>query len=392
LPFRESPLEDLKVPLTWTAGAAVGVAILVAAFMLLGDRRDSLDEEAWGSIRNGFDRGAAAAGSVLAAPVRGVGDGFEWIGDYFGAVSENRRLKRELREMRQWRDTAVALRDVNDRYGTILRLKTYPEVPMVTAHVVTDARGAFNTTRLANAGTEKGIKVGHPVLSEHGLVGRVVGVARGVSRVMLVTDPSSKTPVLVDRTNARAILTGDGGPNPRLEFLRGADPVRNGDPILTSGDGGVFPRGIPVGVAVKGLDGVWRARLYSDRSPIDFVRILQFQDFSQLANQPGLSVTTVPALAAPVAAPVIPGSVVPGAPAPGAAGATPPGAVAVRPAPTAAAVPSRPVAATPRPRPAATAPAPVRRAPPATPTPTPAPVTPPPAAAPAATTPPATPG
>lgn len=282
MPYRDGPLEDLKVPLTWTAAAAVVVAGVIAAVMLLGDKRETFGPEAWSDARAGFDRGAAAAGHVVSAPVRWTGSGFGFVGGYFNAVNENRRLKREVRTLRRWHDVAIALKDRNERYETLLRLRTDPEAPMVAAQVVSDSRGPYANARLANAGREKGVKVGHPVMSEHGLVGRVVGVAHQVSRVLMLTDPASRTPVMVDRTNARAILTGDGGPNPRLEFLRGADPVRNGDPILTSGDGGVFPRGLPVGVAVKGLDGVWRARLYSDRAPIDFVRVLLFDDFTQL--------------------------------------------------------------------------------------------------------------
>jgi len=104
--------------------------------------------------------------------------------------------------------------------------------------------------------------------------------------------------VLVDRTDARAILLGDGGSNPRLAYLRGQDPVKEGDRILTSGDGGVFPRGLPVGVAAKGLDGQWRVRLAADSSGIDFVRILQFKDFTALANEKELDAAVMPPLAA----------------------------------------------------------------------------------------------
>jgi rod shape-determining protein MreC len=131
-------------------------------------------------------------------------------------------------------------------------------------------------------------------MSERGLVGRVVGVMPNISRVLLLTDVASRTPVMIDRTNARAILTGDGGPNPKLEYLRGRDPVKKGDRVLTSGDGGVFPRGLPVGTAVKGLDGRWRVVLDADSGSIDFVRILKFRDFSQLADQRALAASTIP--------------------------------------------------------------------------------------------------
>jgi rod shape-determining protein MreC len=219
---------------------------------------------------------------------------------------------------------------------------------------VSDSRGPYANTRLANAGREKGVRAGNPVMSEHGLVGRVIGVTSGASRVLLLTDIAARTPVMIDRTNARAILAGDGGPNPKLEYLRGIEPVREGDRVLTSGDGGVMPRGLPVGTAVKGLDGAWRVVLASDRSAIDFVRVLLFQDFTQLVNQADLARTSVPP------------------PTPGAPTVTPPAPVAAittgttTPAPAAGASPPRP-AATAAPRPATPAPAARPASPPASP-------------------------
>ena len=58
---------------------------------------------------------------------------------------------------------------------------------------------------------------------------------------------------------------------------------------MTSGDGGGLPRGIPVGIAAKGIDGSWRVKLFSDRGAIDYVRVLLFQDFGQLADQNALN-------------------------------------------------------------------------------------------------------
>ena len=280
--FRESPFGELKVPLAWTAAVALIVAIVVAVALLMSDRRETFQSEAYGVTRQVGDAVAAPVSGALAAPGRWTGLGMENIRDYLFAVSENRKLKAELKEARQWRDVAIALRDTNDRYKSLLGLKTEPPIPMVAARTVSDSRGPFANTRLANAGVEKNIQPGNPVMSESGLVGRIIGVTRGASRILLLTDIASRTPVMIDRTNARAILTGDGGPNPKLEYLRGKEPVKQGDRVLTSGDGGVLPRGLPVGVAVKGLDGRWRVILASDAAPIDFVRILLFQDFSQL--------------------------------------------------------------------------------------------------------------
>ena len=292
--LRESPFGELKVPLALTAAVALLVAVVVAVALLLSDRRETFQAEAYGVTRQVGDAVAAPVSGAIAAPGRWGGMGLENLRGYFFAVGENRRLKAELKEARQWRDVALALRDTNERYKSLLGLKTEPPIPMVAARTVTDSRGPFANTRLANAGKEAGVKAGNPVMSENGLVGRIIGVTSGASRILLLTDVASRTPVMIDRTNARAILTGDGGPNPKLEYLRGQNPVKDGDRVLTSGDGGVLPRGLPVGTAVKGLDGRWRVVLASDAAPIDFVRVLLFQDFSQLANAKELDLMPTP--------------------------------------------------------------------------------------------------
>ncbi len=293
--LRDNPLGELRVPLTWTAGVVFLVVLIASVAILLSDRREDFDTDAYGQPRTLSDKVMAPVGDALSQPGRWTGAGVDGVKGYFGAVSENRRLRLELKKMQQWRDVAIALKDSNERYQALLGLKTDPPILMASARIVSDSRGPFANSRLANAGSEAGIKAGNPVMSENGLVGRVVGVSNGVSRVLLLTDVASRTPVMIDRTNARAILTGDGGPNPKLEYLRGLDPVKSGDRVLTSGDGGVFPRGLPVGVAVKGLDGKWRVVLASDRAPVDFVRVLLFQDFTQIANKAGLDKVAVPA-------------------------------------------------------------------------------------------------
>jgi rod shape-determining protein MreC len=335
--LRDNPLGELRVPLTWTAGIVFIVVLIASVAVLLTEGRKAYDTDANGVARTMSDRMMAPVGDALATPGRWVGSGVDSVRGYFFAVSENRRLKAELKEMRQWREVAIALRDTNERYQTLLGLKTDPPIPMVAARIVTDSRGPFANSRLANAGAEKGVKPGNPVMSENGLVGRVSGVGDGVSRVLMLTDVASRTPVMVDRTNARAILTGDGGPNPRLEYLRGVEPVKEGDRVLTSGDGGIFPRGLPVGYAVRGLDKRWRVVLASDRAPIDYVRILKFEDFTQIANRTGLDKVVAP--------PPTPGASTLPPPAP-AAPALKPAAEAAKPT-----APKAPDGATPAPKP-----------------------------------------
>jgi rod shape-determining protein MreC len=350
--LRDNPFGEVRLPLVLSAAAALLVAIVAAAALLLSDRRETFQSEAYGVTRKMSDAVATPVNGALAAPIRWTDMAADGIAGYFFAVSENRRLKAELREAAQWKVAAVALRDTNERYKALLGLKTDPPIPMVAGRAVTDSRGPFANTRLINAGKERGVTVGNPVMSENGLVGRIIGVTDGASRVLLLTDVASRTPVMIDRSNARAILTGDGGPNPKLDYLRGSNPVVDGDQILTSGDGGVVPRGLPVGRAVKGLDGRWRVVLASDSAPIDFVRVLLFQDFRQLVNLQELDKASVP----PPAAPMAEVDMVTAKPqaAPPAAAPPAPKPPALRP-PTEIAAPGRTAATAPGAKPASTA-------------------------------------
>ena len=306
--FRDGPFESLKVPLAWTAAVVVVVAMIASILMILADRRQDTTVDGYGAARAGFDAGAGPINGVLAWPVRWTGAATDYVKGYFFAVSENRRLRRQVAELEPWRDQAIALKNVNARYEAMLGLRTEPPVAMATARSISESRGPFNNARLLDAGTSRGVQIGNPVINEDGLVGRVVGVTGGVSRMLLLTDVASRTPVLIDRTDARAMLTGDGSGNPKLEFVRGADAVQAGDRILSSGDGGGFPRGLPIGVAARGIDGSWRVKLFSDRGAVVYVRILLFRDFGQLVPgealnaQPLAGLTTAPAPTADEAA------------------------------------------------------------------------------------------
>ncbi|ESQ75599.1 rod shape-determining protein MreC [Asticcacaulis sp. AC402] len=276
--------EHIKLPMTWAVMGVVGLVCIIAALMLLGDRSEQVEAEAYAK-RSGFDSAAGPVNNAISWPVQKVGAGTNWLDDYFFAVSENRVLRTKVAQLSQYENLYKQERDLNSRYEKLLNLRTEPEMDMVAARSVSVSRGPFANNRLIDAGSKKGITFGNPVITDQGLVGRIVGVSPDVSRVLMVTDVTSHVPVMVMRSDARAMMNGDGNTGyTKLDFVRGRDSVRVGDQILTSGDGGIFPRGLPVGEAVKGVDGVWRVRLYSNRAPIELVKVVKFKDFSQLPD------------------------------------------------------------------------------------------------------------
>ncbi|HEV7158840.1 MAG TPA: rod shape-determining protein MreC [Caulobacteraceae bacterium] len=300
--LRDGPFGEIKPPLIWLAVAALVVALIAGLYLFVagGEKRGPL-----AGLGRSADDLTAPVGKVLSTPIAAANQGLGIVGAYVLAGSQNQQLRADLAAALSWRDETLKLRQENARLRALLGLRTEPPIAMVAARTVLDARGPFSNSRLADAGSDQGVIEGNPALSEHGLVGRIAGVGPQVSRIMLLTDVESRVPVMIARTNGRAILTGDGGPDPSLAYLRTHDPLHTGDRIITSGDGGVVPRGLAVGAAVKGADGVWRVILDADAAPIDFVRILLFKDFAQLARPATLAPTTLPTTATEAPEPAV---------------------------------------------------------------------------------------
>ncbi len=213
---------------------------------------------------------------LTARPIRGFGN----IGPYWRRqgelVEENARLQDQLTNTRYWRDLALRLRDERDIYREALNLAPASEQERIGAWILADPTGPFVRSRIVGAGGGRGVSEGDPVLNVYGLVGHVVEVGRQSSRVLLLTDLNSRVPVMADRSNARAVLTGDNTHFPRLDYLGRDADLQDGDRIVTSGDDGILPRGLPVGTAARDRDGRWRVRLFADNAPVDFVWVLPY--------------------------------------------------------------------------------------------------------------------
>ncbi len=194
-------------------------------------------------------------GLAVAAPFqRGVKGSFRGISnlwsDYIYLIGV-RKTNRELQgEVRHLRIEVQSLREELFRSGKIEEFVSYQvDTGLVgtAARVIGESPDPWTRIIIVDHGAENGILRGMPVVTPDGLVGRVIEVSSNNSVVRLLVDRASHVPVLVSRSRSRGILEGENSSTCRIKFLERTEDVQKGDIIITSGLGGVFPRGIEVG-------------------------------------------------------------------------------------------------------------------------------------------------
>ena len=208
-----------------------------------------------------------------------------------GLYDENARLRLENERLRNWQAVARSAGQENAAYRALLRVQPEPGMTFVTGRVVADSGGPFVRALLLNAGRRAGVVGGAAVVAAEGLVGRIVEAGERSARVLLLTDLNSRVPIVDESSRYRAILEGDNSDTLRLGFLTSSDDVRVGDRIVTSGHGGIFPAGLPVGdvTAIVGDEAIVTPFVDFDR--LEYVRVLLFDfpgmdDLSDAEREP----------------------------------------------------------------------------------------------------------
>ena len=194
---------------------------------------------------------------------------------YARIYEQNQELKRELQQMKAWKEAALQLEQKNARLLDLNKVRLDPKLTHVTGVVMADSGSPFRQSVLLNVGARDGIRDGWATMDGIGLVGRISGVGERTARVILVTDSNSRIPVAIQPSGQKALLSGDNSPLPPLEFIEDTDEVRPGDRVVTSGDGGVFPAGLLVGQVALGTDRRLRVVLAADYQRLEFLRVLR---------------------------------------------------------------------------------------------------------------------
>lgn len=252
--------------------ASLGLIVTAVCLMLLGKVDTVLMER----FRSTVGDTVAPLLEALSTPTEAVSGTIEGVHDLVTLRDENARLRAERERMLRWQAVALRLEAENTALRKLLNLVPEPDARYVTARVIADAGGSFAQSLLVNGGRADGVGLGHAVLSSEGVVGRIVGVAEHSARVLLITDLNSRIPAVVMPSGARGVLAGDNTDRARLLHSGTDAPIAPGDRVVTSGDAGAFPPGLPLGVVATNDDGRISVAPHAGRNRISYVEVIDF--------------------------------------------------------------------------------------------------------------------
>ncbi len=269
---------------SWSGRTASGFFVVVSLLLF-----------AWSNLAPGNVQAVRAGAADWLAPVVGaVSRPFQAVTSYAERVSgisdlqnENARLRQENERLREWYQTALQLQAENKSLQDLLHVAIEPQSRFVTARVIADSGNSFVRTLLVMAGRDNGVDKGQAVISGDGLVGRTVEVGDRAARVLLITDINSRVPVTIEGSDMRAMLAGRNDGPPVLMHLPKGSKLIAGARVITSGAGGIFPYGLPVGVVQPAEDGTTAVRMFADMDKLIHVRIVdRDEDPNLIESQP----------------------------------------------------------------------------------------------------------
>tara|TARA_B100000029_G_C17609186_1_gene968695 strand:- start:6499 stop:7329 length:831 start_codon:yes stop_codon:yes gene_type:complete len=166
-------------------------------------------------------------------------------------IEKNQYLEEQIEQSNLFKLKSQKLEIENNILRKELSLLPPIEDNYIFVKVIEDIQSLYSKTIIINAGDNMNIKVGDAAFTSKGLIGSVIEVYEKFSRILLISDINSKIPVRIGENNVKAIITGNNTNKIKLLYMKNNIDIFDGDIVYTSGDGGYFNPGIPVGVLIK---------------------------------------------------------------------------------------------------------------------------------------------
>ncbi len=249
--------------------------VIASVIILLADRQQ---KSMLATGRLTADDFSSKIMGFIATPVRGIETLLAGADARTKAFENAAALRIEVERLRGYENKVLDMEMRVRRFEEMLSFDSSSDLAKerIIARTVSESKGLFVHSALINAGRNKGVKAGYAVMTTDGLYGHIVRSGAVSARVLLLNDINSRISVMDQRSQSRAIMIGSNTLRPKLEYVALSADWQIGDRVITSGDGGVLPRGLPIGTVVGAKTGGFEVELFYLQKPIDWVWVYPY--------------------------------------------------------------------------------------------------------------------
>ena len=211
---------------------------------------------------------------IVSVPEKYAAYSYNTIRDHIILYKDYDILKKKLKKIESQKYNIDFLIAENQKLKKTLEDVSYSSHEQL-AKVLIDKESPFLRSIIINKGTKHNITKGMTILNDNYLVGKVVEVNFSTARVLLLSDLNSKTPVTIEPGSVQAILSGTGKNSGTIQYLKENLPINAGSIVFTSGAGGLFKEGVPVGKIAE-INNKKVINFFSDFSQLGFVKVVLY--------------------------------------------------------------------------------------------------------------------
>ncbi len=257
-----------------------GLALLAIILLILG-KSENRQLAIWRTKAVDF---TAPLLQLTTVPAGYIQRSIERVHDFYEMNKTIDELRRENKRLRSIKWNIERLEQNNTRLKALLNSAKDPRLKFVSGRIISGNPGLFGKHMLVNVGRRNGVHSGFAVINEDGFIGRTIDTGGRTSRILLLTDKSSRVPIKIGKQGIRGVAIGMGTKSPKIDFLPQGARIFDGDLVFTSGHGGDLPKGLRIGV-VRKTGNNYHIALSARRDGTEYVSILYFEQ-PGLANNP----------------------------------------------------------------------------------------------------------
>ena len=247
------------------------LALIIASVILLS--LESINSKSLNFVRSAIKDMIYRTSFIASIPGNTISPMFTTIQSYFKIFEQYEIVKLELQQLKNQQDQIDYLKIENDKLKKVIDDTDIYNYETIISKVLVDKESPFLKSVILNKGFKSGLKKGMPVLKGPYFVGRITEVNYLSSRVLLISDLNSKIPVLIEPMGYQAIMSGSGDDLALLDFLPKNHQLEVGNLVYTSGTGGIFFPGIPIG-RIELIEEKFHVKFFSDLSQLYLINVI----------------------------------------------------------------------------------------------------------------------